>query len=99
MEKLHVTFLEEAPEKELVAAIVGRNFGEDQFELIDREVYVHCPGGLWHHQIEQHILREQIKGTCHYTELAHGWGVGKDVGRRLIGVLSDRGKQIGRAHV
>lgn len=45
LDKLHVTFLAEAPEKEEVEKIAGTTFGKDSFALHGREVYIHCPDG------------------------------------------------------
>lgn len=43
--KLHVTFLAATPGSPDLAALRAVKSGRDEFELVGREVYVHCPDG------------------------------------------------------
>jgi uncharacterized protein (DUF1697 family) len=43
--RLHVTFLATAPARPRVAALDEGAFLPDEFRVVGREVYVHCPGG------------------------------------------------------
>ena len=43
--RLHVTFLADRPAKSLVTALDPDAFGPDEFRVVGREVYVHCPDG------------------------------------------------------
>jgi uncharacterized protein (DUF1697 family) len=43
--KLHVTFLEQAPQKSAVEALRKLKAGPDRFTWIEKEVYLHCPEG------------------------------------------------------
>lgn len=43
--KLHVTFLQKAPEKDAVGALAKIKAGPDRFHWIGRTIYLHCPEG------------------------------------------------------
>jgi uncharacterized protein (DUF1697 family) len=43
--KLHVTFLAEAPGSARGASLDATSFPPDEFRLLGREVYIHCPDG------------------------------------------------------
>ena len=43
--KVHVTFLAGKPEAALVRAVADHESPPDEFRVIGREVYVHCPAG------------------------------------------------------
>jgi uncharacterized protein (DUF1697 family) len=43
--KLHVTFLAEAPASARGVSLDGASFVPDEFRLLGREVYLHCPNG------------------------------------------------------
>jgi len=43
--KLHVTFLAEVPASARGASLDGASFLPDEFRLLGREVYLHCPNG------------------------------------------------------
>jgi uncharacterized protein (DUF1697 family) len=42
---LHVTFMATAPRSADVKAAQAKDVGVDQFEVVRREVYLHCPNG------------------------------------------------------
>ncbi len=44
-ENVHVTFLDDKPDKSKVAAIGHDAYPPDEFEVIGREVYLRCPDG------------------------------------------------------
>jgi uncharacterized protein (DUF1697 family) len=44
-ENVHVTFLDDAPDKSKVAAVDHDAYPPDEFEVIGREVYLRCPDG------------------------------------------------------
>ena len=44
-DRLHVTFLQEKPPKSAVDAIDPGEGGGDDFAIVGREVYLHCPNG------------------------------------------------------
>jgi uncharacterized protein (DUF1697 family) len=43
--RLHVTFLADAPDPHLVSRVDGHNAEPDEFQIIGREIYLHCPHG------------------------------------------------------
>jgi uncharacterized protein (DUF1697 family) len=43
--KLHVTFLAEAPASARGVSLDGASFLPDEFRILGREVYLHCPNG------------------------------------------------------
>jgi uncharacterized protein (DUF1697 family) len=43
--RLHVTFLQEAPEKSMVERLANIKAGVDRFRWLGREIYLHCPNG------------------------------------------------------
>ena len=46
LNQLHVVFLERAPDPERAASFEGGVFAPDVATLLDREVYLHTPGGM-----------------------------------------------------
>jgi uncharacterized protein (DUF1697 family) len=42
---LHVTFLKDEPDPDVVRELAVPSAGDDEYHLIGREVYLHCPGG------------------------------------------------------
>jgi uncharacterized protein (DUF1697 family) len=44
-DKLHVTFLEAEPDRAKVVAVDQDGYLPDRFDVIGREVYLHCPDG------------------------------------------------------
>ncbi len=61
LDKLHVTFLAEAPKKPDVEKIAGASFGNDSFELVGREVYVHCPDGYGNTKLNNTFFENKLK--------------------------------------
>ncbi len=45
LEKVHVTFLAEAPKRALATKIDADRFAPDEFRVVRREVYLRCPNG------------------------------------------------------
>lgn len=60
-DKLHVTFLAEQPEKADVEKIAGATFGNDSFELLGRDVYVHCPDGYVNTKLNNTFFENKLK--------------------------------------
>ena len=60
-DKLHVTFLADAPKKPEVEKIVGTTFGNDSFELLGREVYLHCPDGYGNSKLNNAFFESKLK--------------------------------------
>ncbi|MBK8339920.1 MAG: DUF1697 domain-containing protein [Flavobacteriales bacterium] len=61
LDKLHVTFLAEAPNKAEAEKIAGTTFTNDSFALHGREVYVHCPGGYGKSKLNNNWFESNLK--------------------------------------
>ena len=61
LDKLQVTFLAEAPKKAEVEKVIGTTFGNDSFELLGREVYVHCPDGYGNTKLNNNWFENKLK--------------------------------------
>jgi len=63
---LHVTFLDSEPGPDGVRALVGRadDFGVDRFEVIGREVHLHCPGGYGETKLSNGYLERRLGVTA-----------------------------------
>jgi uncharacterized protein (DUF1697 family) len=62
--KLHVTFLADPSDAALVAALgaeAGGKFGRDEFRVISRHVYVHCPDGYGNTKINNAFFEKRLK--------------------------------------
>jgi uncharacterized protein (DUF1697 family) len=78
---LHVTFLGRDPDPDLLAAL-GEGFaGEDDFEVGERAVYLHCPGGYgatkltnahWERRLRVPATTRNWKTVGRLCELAGG---------------------------
>lgn len=61
LDKLHVTFLAEAPKQAEAEKITGTTFGNDSFALHGREVYVHCPDGYGNSKLNNNWFESKLK--------------------------------------
>ncbi len=63
---LHVSFLDVEPERSVVEALADRDgsFGADRFEVVGREVYLHCPGGYGNTKLNNGYLERSLGVTA-----------------------------------
>jgi uncharacterized protein (DUF1697 family) len=61
LDRLHVTFLAGPPMKADVEKIAGTAFGNDSFELLGCEVYVHCPDGYGNTKLNNTFFENKLK--------------------------------------
>ncbi len=63
---LHVTFLASEPGGDGVRRLVDRSdeFGADRFEIIGREIYLHCPGGYGETKLNNSYLERRLGVTA-----------------------------------
>ncbi len=63
---LHVTFLASEPGGDGVGALLGRaeEFGDDRFEIVGREIYLHCPGGYGETKLNNSYLERRLGVTA-----------------------------------
>jgi uncharacterized protein (DUF1697 family) len=64
VDKLHVTFLSEAPAPALVDKIAALDFKPDAFTLAGREIYVYCPDGYGRTKITNTFFEAKLKITA-----------------------------------
>jgi uncharacterized protein (DUF1697 family) len=58
--KLHVSFLERAPEKSVVRAFNPGPLGEDRYVIKGRDIYLYCPGGYGKTKLSNTFLEKQF---------------------------------------
>ena len=58
---LHVTFLADAPDPDRCTAIEPDAGGADAFEIVGREVYLHCPGGYGRSKLNNAFWERKLK--------------------------------------
>ena len=61
LDKLHVTFLGTLPESSLVKAIEKLDFSPDEFMIVGREIYLHCPGGYGNTKLSNNFFEHKLK--------------------------------------
>ncbi len=61
LDKLHITFLAEQPEKENIKATEVYDYAPDEFHISDKEVYVYCPNGYGNTKINNTFFEKKLK--------------------------------------
>lgn len=61
LDKLHVTFLEQIPVKENVEKIMTLDYAPDEFVIIDKAVYLHCPNGYGKTKLHNNFFEDKLK--------------------------------------
>jgi uncharacterized protein (DUF1697 family) len=62
--RLHVTFLADKPDAELVRAAGGFDAGVDEFRVVGREVYLHCPNGYGKTKINNGFFERRLQAVA-----------------------------------
>jgi uncharacterized protein (DUF1697 family) len=62
--KLHVTFLSEIPKKELLDELKKLNDPRDEFEIIGKEVFLHCPINYGETKLSNSFFEKKLKVTA-----------------------------------
>lgn len=57
---LHVTFLATKPPADQVKALAARSFPPDEFAVVGREVYLHCPDGYGRSKLNNAFFEKQL---------------------------------------
>jgi uncharacterized protein (DUF1697 family) len=58
--KLHVTFLTSKPGRDRVRELGETRAGQDEFRLVGREVYLHCPNGYGRTKLSNAYLEKRL---------------------------------------
>jgi uncharacterized protein (DUF1697 family) len=56
--KLHVTFLAEAPDR--LRELEAKHFEPDEFHVVRREIYLHCPNGYGRTKLNNAFFEKQL---------------------------------------
>jgi len=64
IEKLHVTFLAEVPDKAQVISISHLDFSPDKFIIAGKEVYLYTPGGYGITKLSNNFFENKLKVTA-----------------------------------
>jgi uncharacterized protein (DUF1697 family) len=62
-ERLHVTFLDSVPDPALVRAIDAETYAPDEFRVVDREIYQHCPKGYGTSKLNPALWERKLRVT------------------------------------
>lgn len=60
-EKLHVTFLAEAPEKSRLVEMSAVDFPPDRFRITGRDVFLHCPVSYGETKLSNNFFEKKLK--------------------------------------
>jgi uncharacterized protein (DUF1697 family) len=58
--KLHVTFLQQPPEKSAVEALGKVSAGADRFKWVEKEIYLHCPNGYGRSKLSNNAIEKVL---------------------------------------
>jgi uncharacterized protein (DUF1697 family) len=61
VEKLHVTFLAEIPEKESLRSINKLDYSPDKFIIIGNDVFLYCPGSYGDTKLSNNFFENKLK--------------------------------------
>ncbi|HTQ65046.1 MAG TPA: DUF1697 domain-containing protein [Puia sp.] len=61
IEKLHVTFLASDPEKINLEGLKNIDYSPDQFVIIEKEIYLHCPNGYGITKLSNNFFENKLK--------------------------------------
>jgi uncharacterized protein (DUF1697 family) len=64
VEKLHVTFLSDHPQKEHLEKIKTYSYPPDEYMIIGREIYVYCPNGYGNTKLSNNFFESKLKVTA-----------------------------------
>jgi uncharacterized protein (DUF1697 family) len=60
-EKMYVTFLEDAPSKDLITALIPPKPTKDEFKILGKEIYLYCPGGYGETVLSNNFFEKKLK--------------------------------------
>jgi uncharacterized protein (DUF1697 family) len=58
--KLHVTFLSDLPAKPALSRMDPLNGAPDQFRILGREIYLHCPNGYGRTKLSNNVIEKAL---------------------------------------
>lgn len=60
LKSLHVTFLSDAPAKSALAKLAAIKSGDDRFQYLGTEIYVHCPDGYGRTKLTNNAIEKAL---------------------------------------
>jgi uncharacterized protein (DUF1697 family) len=64
VEKLHVTFLGEAPAQSNLECIQHLDFSPDKFIAAEKDIFLYCPGGYGNTKLSNNFFENKLKVTA-----------------------------------
>lgn len=64
VDKLHVTFLAEAPNGDNLNKIKGLSYEPDKYAIVSKEVYLYCPNGYGNTKLNNNFFENKLKVTA-----------------------------------
>ncbi len=61
IDKMHVTFLAEQPQKEYLEAIRKYNYSPERFEIVGKDVFLYCPNGYGTTKLSNSFFEYRLK--------------------------------------
>lgn len=61
VKKLHLTFLDDLPDKKLITALKDLDFKNDEFIIKKKEIYVFCPDGYGRTKLNNNFFERKMK--------------------------------------
>ena len=61
---LHLTFLNQIPSVGQIEKLMVKNVGTDEFKILEREIYIHCPNGYGKTKFTNTFFEQQLKMNC-----------------------------------
>ncbi|WP_321322709.1 DUF1697 domain-containing protein [Labilibaculum sp.] len=58
---LYLSFLNETPKTELTEALSELNYGPDSFQIIDKDVFIYCPGPYHKTKLSNQFFESKLK--------------------------------------
>jgi uncharacterized protein (DUF1697 family) len=63
-DKLHVTFLADPPDQDLLRSLDGKKAEPDEFHVIGREIYLHCPQGYGRTKLNNSFWERRLRAEA-----------------------------------
>ena len=64
LEKLHLTFLSDIPDKAIAAKIADLDYYPDKFYIVNREIYLYCPNGYGNTKLNNNFFEKKLETSA-----------------------------------
>lgn len=62
--RMYLTFLSAAPDKTLFSKLKEGQYGQDEFELVDKTIYLYCPVSYGNSKMSNNFFESKLKLTA-----------------------------------